>query len=330
MPFARAREMLTGTGRFAMLQRTAYLAAVLLLLALGVASAGARTVSSQSGVIVFSRADSSGRYGLFTVAPDTQRLRRVTRACGWDWFPAWSPDGHRVAFSRTCRNTSGLDLYSVAANGKGLRRLVHTRTNDEWPSWSPDGSKIAFVSGEPPMTKPGQKGIDSELWVVGANGHGLKRLTNNNVRDEAPTWSPDGKWIAFVRIRSGNHGRIWVISPEGRAAHSLGLAGGEPAWSPDATQLAFAHARSGTSRETVDLYIANADGSGIKRLTHEREGIVSHHPSWSPDGRSIVYMSRNSLWTIGVSGRGAHRLTRSPMEDVDPDWSKPAVLGASG
>jgi TolB protein len=307
-----------------MLQKILYLAAALLLLALGAASAEARTVSPQAGAIVFSRADSSGRYGLFTVAPDTRRLRRVTRACGWDWFPAWSPDGRRIAFSRACASSSGLDLYTVAANGKSLRRLVRTRTNDEWPSWSPDGSKIAFVSGEPPMTKPGQTRVDPELWVVGANGHGLKRLTNNNVRDETPAWSPDGKWIAFVRIRSRNHGQIWLISAGGRAAHSLALAGGEPAWSPDGTQLAFAHARSGAGRETVDLYVANADGSGIKRLTHERVGIVSHHPSWSPDGRSIVYMSRNSLWAIGVNGRGAHRLTRSPMEDVDPDWSKPA------
>jgi Tol biopolymer transport system component len=313
-----------------MLQRTVYLLAVLLVMALGAASAGARTTPSHSGVIVFSRADSSGRYGLFTLVLDTGRLRRVTQACGWDWFPAWSADGQRIAFSRACRNTSGLDLYSVAANGKGLRRVVHTRTNDEWPSWSPDGSKIAFVSGEPQMTKPGQTGIDPELWVVGADGHGLKRLTNNDVRDEAPTWSPDGKWIAFVRIRSGNHGHIWVVSPDGRAAHSLGLAGGEPAWSPDGAQLAFAHARRGVSRETVDLYVANADGSGIRRLTHERVGVVSHHPSWSPNGRSIVYMSRNSLWTIDVDGRGAHSITRSPIEDVDPDWSKPAVLSTSG
>ncbi|HEU5216059.1 MAG TPA: hypothetical protein VFU30_11010 [Gaiellaceae bacterium] len=314
-----------------MLHKKVCLGLALLLLTAGGTSAAARSSSSDSGLIVFSRADASGRYGLFTVAPDTRQVRRVTRACGWDWFPAWSPDGGQIAFSRACSDTSGLDLYVVGANGKGVRRLVHTRTSDEWPTWSPDGSKIAFVSGEPSLTKPGQKNIDPEVWVVGADGHGLKRLTNNDVQDTSPAWSPDGKWIAFVRVAKGtNHGRIWIISAGGRNAHPLGLRGGEPAWSPDGTQLAFAHARSGVSRETVDLYIANANGSGLRRLTHERTGWVSHHPSWSPDGRSIVYMRGRGLWTIGANGRGARQLTRSSREDVDPDWWKPAVSNGTG
>lgn len=311
-----------------MLRKKLWFAAALLLLTLGAASAAAQTAPSDKGLIVFSRAEAGGlRSSLFTVAPDTRQLRRVTRARGWDWFPAWSPDGRRIAFARAGRS---LDLYVVGANGKGLRRLVHTRTNEEWPTWSPDGSKIAFESGSPPLTKPGQKNIDPELWVVGADGHGLKRLTNNNLQDVSPAWSPDGKWIAFVRIGKGNHGRIWVISAEGRNAHPLGLKGGEPAWSPDGTQLAFAHARSGFGRETVDLYVANVDGSGLRRLTHGRVGVVSHHPSWSPDGRSIVYMSRRGLWTIGANGHGARPLTRSSTEDLDPDWQKPAVPSATG
>ncbi len=315
-----------------MLRKKVWLALVLLLVMVGAASAAAQTVPSRTGSIVFSRADASGRYSLFTVAPGTWRLRQVIRGCGWDWFPAWSPDGRRIAFARSCGTS--LDLYVVGADGKGLRRLVHTRTNDEWPTWSPDGSKIAFVSGQPPLTKPGQADTDPDLWVVGADGRGLKRLTQNTVRDEAPAWSPDGEWIAFFSSRRGHQG-LWVISADGRHAHPLGVVGGEPAWSPDGAQLAFARGRRGVARETVDIYIANADGSGIRRLTHERVGVVSHHPSWSPDGRSIVYMSnrgsdKNNLWTIGVNGRGARQVTRSPMEDADPDWWKPAVSSANG
>ena len=311
-----------------MLRNKRWLAAALLLLTVGAASAAAQTAPSDKGLIVFSRTEAGGmRSSLFTVAPDTRQLRRVTRARGWDWFPAWSPDGRQIAFSRAFR--SSLDLYVVGANGKRLRLLVHTKTNDEWPTWSPDGSKIAFESGSPPLTKPGQKNIDPELWVVGADGHGLKRLTNNNLDDVSPAWSPDGKRIAFVRS-VGGHGRIWVMSAEGRNAHPLGLKGGGPAWSPDGSQLAFAHAQSGVGRETVDLYVANADGSGLHRLTHERVGVVSHHPSWSPDGRSMVYMKGRGLWTIGANGHGARQLTRTSMEDLDPDWLKSATPNANG
>jgi Tol biopolymer transport system component len=307
----------------------AWLPVLILLLAVGAASASARTAPSRAGTIVFSRGDATGRYGLWVLAPGTRQLRRVTRACGWDWFPAWSPDGRRIAFARACGKTLGLDVYVVGANGKGLRRLVHTRTNDEWPTWSPDGSKIAFVSGEPQLTKPGQRNTDGELWVVGANGRGLTRLTNNNAQDATPAWSPDGNSIAFFSDAGGHRG-IWIISADGRGAHRLVGPGGEPAWSPDGSQIAFARTRGGVNSETIDLYIANADGSGVRRLTHERVGVASHHPSWSPDGRSIAYMKGNSLWAIGVNGRGAHRITRSPMEDVDPDWWKPVQASPNG
>jgi TolB protein len=304
----------------------ALLGAVLLLGAV----ADALPSGSHGGAVVFSRADTAGRYSLWTFSPGSGALRRVTRSCGWDWFPAWSPDRGRIAFVRGCGKFEpggfSLDLYTVRVDGTRLRRLVQSRTNEEWPSWSPDGSRIAFVSGEPQWTKPGQRGdAAAELWVVGSDGGGLTRLTHNAVRDGGPAWSPDGKWIAFSRAVRGHNG-IWLIGPDGRHAHPLDLPGGEPAWSPDGRKLAFAHTRTGVARETVDLYVANADGTGMRRLTHERVGVVSHHPSWSPDGRSIVYTTNRggksvNLWIVGADGRNARRLTHSPIEDADPDWA---------
>jgi Tol biopolymer transport system component len=80
-----------------------------------------------------------------------------------------------------------------------------------------------------------------------------------------------------------------------------------------------------TKSSTVDLYTAKADGSGVRRLTHAPIGVVNHHPSWSPDGRSIVYVKEgkagNDLWIIGVNGRGNHRLTWLSRAFVQyPDW----------
>ena len=82
------------------------------------------------------------------------------------------------------------------------------------------------------------------------------------------------------------------------------------------------------SVETTNVYVTNADGSGMRQLTHERRGTVSHHPSWSTDGKSIVLMSNRrgnpnrgaSLWIMSASTSGMRRLTTSVFEDVDPDW----------
>jgi Tol biopolymer transport system component len=87
----------------------------------------------------------------------------------------------------------------------------------------------------------------------------------------------------------------------------------------------------GATRETANIYVANADGTDVRRLTSERVGIVSHHPSWSTDGRQIVFMSNRgaalkgaSLWILNVNGGGTRRLTRSRYEDADPAWQPTA------
>ena len=107
---------------------------VALLLLLGAAAADARpTPSPRQGSIVLSRADERGRYSLWTVAPGTGRLRRVTRGCGWDWFPAWSPDGRRIAFASD-RN-GDYEVYVMNADGSGEHRLTTAIGEDSPRAW---------------------------------------------------------------------------------------------------------------------------------------------------------------------------------------------------
>ncbi|HSC51398.1 MAG TPA: hypothetical protein VLD16_14135, partial [Gaiellaceae bacterium] len=208
----------------------------------------------------------------------------------------------------------------VRVSGRGLRRVTRGPALDQWPTWSPDGSRLAFVRG---------KDAGAELYVVGAGGKGLRRLTRNHVEDATPSWSPDGRLIVFAskRARTGPFSLLVIPAAGGVASRVGGVRGGEPAWSPDGTRIAFARAAPGVTVETTNVYVMNADGSGVRQLTHERRGTVSHHPSWSADGKSIVFMSNRagtsrgaSLWVVSASTGGMRRLTTSVYEDVDPDW----------
>jgi len=100
-------------------------------------------------------------------------------------YPAWSPDGSSIAFSR------GGDIYKISPSGANLTRLTSSAVNAFEPDWSPSGSQIVF--------RQGISG-DDELWKVNAAGSGLTQLTDNGSEvEEHPVWSPQGDKIAFIR-----------------------------------------------------------------------------------------------------------------------------------
>ena len=282
------------------------------LTSLAAAGAGSAPAGEQ---LAFSRGVSPERYDIWTMRGGVGR--RVTRSCGWDWWPEWSPDGSRIAFARECLS-SPFDIYTVRANGTGLRRLTRGPSMDQWPTWSPDGKKIAFVRGY---------GDQAELYLVNADGGPARRLTHNRVADGSPAWSPDGRTVAFNR-RLGGRNRLMLMRADGSAQRSLrSIPGGEPAWSPDGTELAFARGVPGAARETASIYIAGVLTKGVRRVTSDRPGSVSHHPSWSADGRLIAFMSNraaldagSSLFVVRPNGTGLKRLSRARYEDADPVW----------
>jgi TolB protein len=297
-------------GRFTGLAACAALAGA--VLAVGVEGIGAAPTALAGGRIAFSRGLSPERYEIWTMTGDGRDARALTHGCGWDWFPTWSPNGRRLAFTRACGQR--FSIYVVNSNGSGLRRVTPARLDAEWPSWSPDGRRLAFAGGNPDR---------SEIYIVSADGHDLRQLTHNQIADSDPDWSPDGRTILFTSSRAaGGHHQLMLISPTGGSARALPMRGGEPAWSPDGKRISWARAEPGTARETDNIWVANADGSQQRRLTHERIGVASHHPTWSPDGRTIAFMSSrgSSIWQINLTGGGLRRITHAYFEDADPAW----------
>jgi Tol biopolymer transport system component len=137
----------------------------------------------------------SGDRDIYAVDVSTGDTTRLTTDPARDEYPALSPDGSAIAFTR--QNDGDADLFVMNADGSGLTRLTSGPGIDLRPTWSPDGASIAFER-------------DGDVYVMNADGSGVAALTEGSPEDRDPTWAPDGTLIAFVR-----DGDIYEIHPDG-------------------------------------------------------------------------------------------------------------------
>ena len=190
------------------------------------------------------------------------------------------------------------------------------------PATGPSGrSQIAFTSDRDGPDPVGDLG-NQEIYVMNVDGSGQRRLTYNDAVDQAPSWSPDGKRIAFTSRREGGF-EIFVMNADGTGQKRLtrltqrGFGATQAAWSPDGTRIAF------RSRSRHDIYVINADGTGLANLT--RHPAADDGPSWSPDGRKIAFVSDRDgnfeIYVMDSDGGNVVRLTRNEARDQQPAWS---------
>src|SRR6266508_962180 len=167
-------------------------------------------------------------------------------AGGDDYAPVWSPSGTLVAFTRIGQIDSG--TFIVRPDGSGLKRL-----SGQWPfSWAPSGDLLAFGGG----------GID----IVDTSGNVVRRLTEEDGSD--PSWSPDGRTIAFASSRSGAKGLYVVSASGGPARRVTGFPeSSHPDWSPDGSQFAFMG--RGACRKAGILTVSSSGGSPPELITND-------------------------------------------------------------
>lgn len=287
--------------------------ATLAVLALGttIAQVAQSTPPAQNGRIVFERLryQNGPTWGeLFVMNPDGTGVLKLTHPSNGteDTNPDWSPDGNRIVFARAPA-TGAHSIWTVKPDGSRLRRLTppcpagrgipRCPADDGWPAWSPDGKHIAFQRLSGPL-RPAGATVDTakriykdELVVTDANGRNVRTLV----------WF--GPWRGDPQI---------------------------PVWSPDGKQLVFLEkGDNGGTCICRALYIVNADGSGLRRLTPPAVS-PGDKIDWSPDGRTILFRTHPgediaaasgysaNLYTIHRDGTGLRQLTHfAAQERVD-------------
>jgi Tol biopolymer transport system component len=281
--------------------------------------------TSPNGKIAFARLDNRvGQSHIFLIKPDGTGLRKLAAKPVQDNFPAWSPNGKRLAFE-AYQDPSGfnIDIYVMNADGSGVKRITKEPTHDRMPSWSPDGTRIAFLRGR---WKPFAEENTGGIYTIRADGTDLRQLTDNPA-DEYPAWSPAGKTIAFNRL-STTSGGIYTVNAEGGRLRQLtdppeGFWDSQPSWSPDGTKIAFTRG-SGGRPGRPDVFAMNADGTHLRKLTGKTEG--AHSPDFSPDGKKIVFIGwegGDKLAVMNADGTNVRRLTpdsKGIVNESDPDW----------
>jgi Tol biopolymer transport system component len=188
----------------------------------------------------------------------------------------------RVVFSNETE-----DIWVARADGSGAHRITRTSAQEFDPTWSSDGSQVAYRH---------QTGGDetTEIFIMDPDGSARRNLTRNHVADWGPDWSPNGRWIAWnSAVGADGDGLVgYVMRPDGSRVRRIAHHYVEyPAWSPDGSKIAFMAQEAGASGDNpdYDIFVMDADGSDIRRLT-DAPG-EDGWPAWSPDGAKIVFAS---------------------------------------
>jgi Tol biopolymer transport system component/tRNA A-37 threonylcarbamoyl transferase component Bud32 len=274
------------------------------------------------------------------------------------FWPAVSPDGRSIAFSRASQE--GNPRIAVASLDSPDRVNILTGPEDGlWehigPAWSRDGRKICYATRH-------------NLWIVQSKGGDARRLTRDGTWDSEPAWSADGRHVYFSSGREGTLA-LWRVDEEGgrperitmgigsecspslsrdgtklaystrswepnivlrdtrsrKDIHVAGLSGGDhPAIAPDKTSVVFVSARWGPNTDLWLLPIGLHETAAEPVRLTDQAGNASH-PVFSPDGRWVAYYrivgEERDIWLVPSSGGQPIRFTDDPANDIHPAWS---------
>lgn len=174
----------------------------------------------------------------------------------------------------------------------------------------------------------------TRIWAAGIDGSNLRKIsrTSNSltsVSEVEPSWSPDGRQIAFTSVNGGDSD-ILVMQIDGAYPTQLtsnGANNTRPVWSPDGKKIAYVSDKAGTK----DIWIMNADGSGQTKIV--ALAGEENRPSFSPAGDKIVFAETSNgtsrLMTASVDGSSVRPLTTDGFQDWEPYWGPNGIVFSS-
>lgn len=275
-----------------------------------------------NGKVAFT-SDRDGDLEIYVMNSDGTGQLRLTNHPGVDSFPAWSPDGNKLAFvSETAPGAFAIKLMNAdGTDPVELAALAFSATPYPWHetwalSWSPDGSKIAFEE-------------HGDIFTIDVDGSHRVNLTHDPAFDYEPSWSPDGSRIVFASSRTG-----WVtlhtMKSDGSEVQALPSDGElwdmSPDWSPSGDWITFVvHSEN----FLPVLGLARSDGSDRRVFDRCGAGSCAQHrnkPRWSPDATKIVfhvwdYLSGDcQIYVKAVNGGEPMQLIHGPGRNFQPAW----------
>lgn len=284
--------------------------------------AGSNAAFSREGTILYASTKKNVRnWDLFTIKADGSGRQQLTNTPEPEQHPSWSPDGKQILFTRGDVMTN-IDVYVMDADSSNVTRLTEHPERDQRGVFSPDGATIAFVS---------QRDGDVAIWLMAADGSNPRKL----VQGREPSFSPDGRRIAFTSSAFDDNDEIYLIDLDGSNRTRLTDNRRKLDWfasfSPKGDRLVYNSEAFGGQ----ELMLMRADGQGQTRISIA-EKTYEQEPVWSPDGKGIAYAGKMGddeydIYLVGTAGFDLDELDAPPLlpinltdnddrDDMSPSW----------